>query len=162
MSVSEPRPATGSEFASDSLMSELVPNIAPPSSIPILPSSPLTSNAVITQPPPLPLPPLENHTLTIQITPKQHPPDFEHERELQQHKRQLQQRSHGAAGSANIQDNAQCGGIISQTRERSNSPSKHRLVDRRNPPEHKTQMVERERKASSGNSDASPASIYTD
>ncbi|GMP83604.1 hypothetical protein CsSME_00037452 [Camellia sinensis var. sinensis] len=137
MSASESRPATGSEFASDSLMSELVPNIAPPSSTLSLPSSPLISNTVVIQPPPLPLPPLDNHTLAIQFTPKQHPPDLEHEREFQQHERQLQQRSLRAAGSANIQDDAQCGGVISRTRERSNSLSKHRLVDRRNPTEHR-------------------------
>ncbi|KAL7202773.1 hypothetical protein ACSBR1_034273 [Camellia fascicularis] len=158
MSVSEPRPATGSEIVADSLMSELVPNFAPPSSTPILPSSPLPSNTVITQP----LPPPENHSLAIQISPKQHPPDFEHERELQQHKRQLHQYRNGDAGSANIQDDAQCGGVISRTRERSNSPSKHRLVDRRNSPEHRAQMAERGRKTSSGNSDGSPASIYTE
>ncbi|KAL7254268.1 hypothetical protein ACSBR1_008631 [Camellia fascicularis] len=56
----------------------------------------------------------------------------------------------------------QCGGLIPRTQERSNSPSKHRLVDRRNPVEHRAQMAKRRRKASSGNTDGSPASICTE
>ncbi|KAI8026432.1 hypothetical protein LOK49_LG02G02780 [Camellia lanceoleosa] len=86
---------------------------------------------------------------------KQKPPDINHEY-LQQH--QLQRRP-GDTISATHQDETQFCGVIPQTRERNHSPSRHRMVDRRDKTEYRAQVGERGRTTPASNSDDSPKAI---
>ncbi|KAL7221280.1 hypothetical protein ACSBR1_023266 [Camellia fascicularis] len=105
---------------------------------------------------PPPSPSIESpNTSTVTFDLKQKPPDNHNE-----HLQPLQyQRGPGDSSSSNYQDAAQLGGIIPQTRERSHSPSKHRVVDTRDKVEYRAQVDERGRKTSASNTDGNSKAI---
>ncbi|KAL7201289.1 hypothetical protein ACSBR1_033069 [Camellia fascicularis] len=88
----------------------------------------------------------------VSLEVKQKPPDRNNEH-LQHH------RGSEDTHSSNYLDETQLGGIIPRTRERSHSPRKRRMVDRRDKAEHRVQVGERGWKTTAGNTDGSPKAI---
>ncbi|KAL7166469.1 hypothetical protein ACSBR2_037192 [Camellia fascicularis] len=113
------------------------------------PSSPFNPAPVQISAPTSPPPFTSNLQISsVSFEIKQKPPDTNIEH-LQHH------RGSGATNRSNHPDESQLGGLIPRTRERSHSPSKRRLVDRRDKDEHRAQMGERGRKTTTGNTDGS-------